>query len=91
MKTHNFDYAYLGLTCARIGSQLKPEYRLSLSCSFAQGGYCFVSLTRSENNEHIMNFWRGDYDSFRGLMDGVFEYCMEHDLFKQPLDIKLVD
>lgn len=94
MKTHNFDYAYIGLTCARIGSQLKEEYKLNLSCSFGQSdndNYCFISIHRASDSSCVKTFYRSDWKIPQELMDNLFEYCMENDLFKQPLDIKLVD
>jgi hypothetical protein len=95
MITHNtFDYAQLGLTVARIGSQLKKGIKLNLSCSFAQNdddGYCFVSLHDAGDSTCIASFYRSEFENIRSFMDAVFGYCIENDLFKQPLDIKLVD
>jgi hypothetical protein len=96
MKTHNFDYAYIGLTCARIGSQLKESYVLNLAASFNQEGnvYCTVNILNELPElrfEVVHSFSLSKFDTPQSFLDGVFEYCIEHDLFKQPLDIKLVD
>ena len=94
MKTHNFDYAYIGLTSARIGSQLKTDFKLELTCSFRMDpsdGYTFVSLHQVSDLTCIKSFFLANFDSPQSFMDAVFAYCLENDLFKQPLDIKLVD
>ena len=93
MKTHNFDFAYIGLTCARLGSQLKENYNLNLSATFDQNGnrWSTVSILQAPALVVVRNFLLAEFDSPQSFLDSVFAYCLENDLFKQPLDIKLVD
>ena len=94
MTSHNFDYAYIGLTCARIGSQLKEGYVLNIAASFCQRGneYCSIHIMDEKNGFAVIRgFQSAEYETPQNFLDGVFSYCMENDLFKQPLDIKLVD
>ena len=98
MKYNTFDFAQLGLTVARFASQLKPG--ISLDCNLTFGGingnYFMVSLFQNAENlgdvpKAIRVFYDSNYKSIRELLDVVFAFCIENDLFKQPLDIKLVD
>lgn len=98
MITRNtFDYAQLGLTVARLASQLKPGISIDCNISFGglTGAYFMVGLfTQGEPQGKwnvIKTFYDNDDKSVRETLDDVFAFCMEHDLFKQPLDIKLVD
>lgn len=98
MSTYNtFDYAQLGLTVARFASQLKPGISIDCNMSFGSpnGNYFIVGLfkmgeTSGEWNV-IKSFYDSEHKSVRELLDVVFAFCIENDLFKQPLDIKLVD
>lgn len=98
MTTHNtFDYAQLGLTIARFASQLKPGISIDCNISFggSAGNYYIVGLFKSGDAPGMWNviksFYHSEYKSVRELLDAVFAFCIENDLFKQPLDIKLVD
>ena len=98
MITHNtFDYAQLGLTVARFASQLKPGISIDCNISFGgpNGAYFFIGLFRAGETQGEWNVIKSFYDheskSVRDALDTVFAFCIENDLFKQPLDIKLVD
>ena len=98
MNTHNtFDYAQLGLTVARFASQMKPGISIDCNMSFgsSHGDYYIVGLFRAGEAPGewnvIKSFYGSEYKSVRELLDIVFAFCIENDLFKQPLDIKLVD
>lgn len=98
MSTYNtFDYAQLGLTVARFASQLKPGISIDCNISFGgfNGAYFIVGLFRAGEAPGewnvIKSFYDSEYKSVRELLDIVFAFCIENDLFKQPLDIKLVD
>lgn len=99
MITHNtFDYAQLGLTVARLASQLKPGFCMDGIISFGgnSGDYYKVGIFKNAETEEgssscIKSFWSCEFASVRDLLDCVLAFCIENDLFKQPLDIKLVD
>ena len=98
MSTYNtFDYAQLGLTVARFASQMKPGISIDCNMSFGSpnGAYFIVGLFRAGEAPGewnvIKSFYDSEYKSVRELLDIVFAFCIENDLFKQPLDIKLVD
>lgn len=97
MITRNtFDYAQLGLTVARFASQLKPGISIDCNMSFGgpNGSYFMIGLfTHGEQGQWnvIKTFYDNDDKSVRETLDEVFAFCIENDLFKQPLDIKLVD
>lgn len=99
MITRNtFDYAQLGLTVARFASQLKPGITIDCNMSFGShlGTYCIIGLFKSSDEEAalptvIKSFYGSECETMRELLDKVFAFCIENDLFKQPLDIKLVD
>ena len=98
MKTHStFDYAQLGLTVARFSHQLKPGIIIDCSISFGgpNGPYFIIGLFRVGEVQGkwsvIKSFYDSDDKSIREILDDVFAFCIENDLFKQPLDIKLVD
>lgn len=98
MSTYNtFDYAQLGLTVARFASQLKPGISIDCNMSFGgpNGNYYIVGLFKMGEApgewKVIKSFYDSEYKSVRELLDVVFAFCIENDLFKQPLDIKLVD
>ena len=98
MITRNtFDYAQLGLTVARFASQLKPGISIDCNISFGglNGAYFIIGLFRAGEAPGqwnvIKSFYDSDDKSIREILDEVFAFCIENDLFKQPLDIKLVD
>ena len=98
MITRNtFDYAQLGLTVARFASQLKPGITIDCNISFGgpNGSYFIIGLLRADVVQGkwnvIKSFYDSDDKSIRETLDEVFAFCIENDLFKQPLDIKLVD
>lgn len=98
MITHNtFDYAQLGLTVARFASQLKPGITIDCNISFGgpNGSYTIIGLFRAGEVQGtwstIKSFYGSHYDTIREFLDAVFAFCIENDLFKQPLDIKMVD
>lgn len=98
MKHNTFDYAQLGLTVARFASQLKPGIIMDCSFSFgsSSGNYIIIGIFHSPETEHdlpdvIKSFHGSAYSSIRELLEDTFAFCIENDLFKQPLDIKLVD
>ena len=99
MITRNtFDYAQLGLTVARFASQLKPGIAIDCNMSFGSnvGTYCIIGLFKNPEQEGalptvIKSFYGSECETMRELLDKVFAFCIENDLFKQPLDIKLVD
>lgn len=98
MITRNtFDYAQLGLTVARFASQLKPGVIIDCNISFGgpNGAYFIIGLFRVGETPGQWNVIKSFYDSdektVREILDEVFAFCIENDLFKQPLDIKLVD
>ena len=98
MITRNtFDYAQLGLTVARFASQLKPGITIDCNISFGgpNGAYFIIGLFRAGEAPGqwnvIKSFYDSDDKSIREILDEVFAFCIENDLFKQPLDIKLVD
>ena len=97
IKHNTFDYAQLGLTVARFASQLKPGITIDCNISFGgpNGAYFIVGLFRAGETQAEWNVIRSFYDnegkSIRETLDAVFAFCIENDLFKQPLDIKLVD
>ena len=99
MITHNtFDYAQLGLTVARFASQMKTGVSIDCNMSFGgpNGNYYIIGLfknpaTIGELPGSIKSFYGSRYNSIREFLDAVFAFCIENDLFKQPLDIKMVD
>lgn len=97
IKHNTFDYAQLGLTIARFASQLKSDIFIDCNMSFggSNGSYFFISLFTAGESEGQWNVIKSFYDSddkpVRETLDDVFAFCIENDLFKEPLDIKLVD
>ena len=98
MNYNTFDFAQLGLTVARFASQLKQGISIDCSMSFGTdlGTYCIIGLFKNAEEEGafptvIKSFYGREYENVRELLDIVFAFCIENDLFKQPLDIKLVD
>lgn len=97
IKHNTFDYAQLGLTVARFASQLKSGITIDCNISFGgpNGNYYIVGLFRRGEAPGwwsvIKSFYGSEYKSVRETLDAVFAFCIENDLFKQPLDIKLVD
>lgn len=99
MNYNTFDFAQLGLTVARFASQLKPGISIDCNTSFGShlGTYCIIGLFRSPAEGEgalpvvIKSFYGREYENVREFLDKVFAFCIENDLFKQPLDIKLVD
>lgn len=90
---NNTDYGFLGLTLARIAEQIKDRYALYANFRFNHGNNELVitlhdKLTDADIYKRtLMNI---SYDP-RELCDEVFEHCINNDLFKIPMDIKLVD
>lgn len=98
MNYNTFDFAQLGLTVARFAIQLKPGITIDCSMSFGSdnGTYCIIGLFKNPEHEGafptvIKSFYGSECETMRELLDKVFAFCIENDLFKQPLDIKLVD
>lgn len=99
MITYNtFDFAQLGLTVARFATQLKMGIIIDCNISFGSnlGTYCIIGLFKNSGEEGslpdvIKSFHGSECETMRELLDKVFAFCIENDLFKQPLDIKLVD
>lgn len=98
MNYNTFDFAQLGLTVARFASQLKPGISIDCNLSFGSniGTYCIIGLFKNAEVEGgfpavIKSFYGKEYETVREFLDKVFAFCIENDLFKQPLDIKLVD
>lgn len=98
MNYNTFDFAQLGLTVARFGSQMKPGITIDCNMSFGShlGTYCIIGLFKNGEEEGafptvIKSFYGSECENMRELLDKVFAFCIENDLFKQPLDIKLVD
>lgn len=98
MNYNTFDFAQLGLTVARFATQMKPGISIDCSMSFGStnGTYCIIGLFKNPEQESalpivIKSFYGSECENMRELLDKVFAFCIENDLFKQPLDIKLVD
>ena len=98
MNYNTFDFAQLGLTVARFASQLKSGITIDCNMSFGSnvGTYCIIGLFKNSEEEGalpavIKSFYGSECETMRELLDKVFAFCIENDLFKQPLDIKLVD
>lgn len=93
MKTHNTDFGFIALTIARIGRQLKTEYKLTFNMSVNDISHeNFVAgIFKNESLKCIETFFDYEYDNPRDFCDAVFAYCIEHDLFKVPMNIELVD
>lgn len=93
MKVHNTDFGFIGLTIARIGRQLKPEYKVTFHMSINDSPRESFTVGIFENAplKCLETFFDHSYDSPRAFCDAVFAYCIEHDLFKVPMNIELVD
>ena len=91
MNVHNSDFALIGLTTARIASQLREGINLSVTSSFGTelGTYCIISIFNKE--ECLISFHLTECEGARDMLDKVFAYCLEKNLFKIPMDITLVD
>lgn len=93
MKTHSTDFGFIALTIARIGRQLKTEYKVAFDMSINDkfGESFSVAIFEKEPLKCINSFFDHEYDNPRDFCDAVFAYCIEHDLFKVPMNIELVD
>lgn len=93
MKAHNTDFGFIALTIARIGRQLKPEYKLTFSMSIndTPSDSFIASIFGNNPVKHLESFYNHEYDTPRDFCDAVFAYCVEHDLFQVPMNIELVD
>lgn len=91
MNIHNTDFAFIGLTVARIASQLREKINLNATFSFGTelGTYAFISLF--DGDECMESFHLSRYECPRKLMDEIFAFCVEKDLFKVPMDIAIID
>ena len=91
MNIHNTDFAFIGLTVARIASQLREKINISSTFSFGSelGTYVIISLFDGDNC--LEGFHLSTYECPRRLMDDIFAFCVEKDLFKVPMDIALID
>ena len=93
MKMHNTDFGFIALTIARIGRQLKAEYKvtfdMSINDKFSER-FC-VAIFKKEPLKCIGSFFDHEYDNPRDFCDAVFAFCIEYDLFKIPMNIELVD
>lgn len=93
MKAHNTDFGFIALTIARIGRQLKPEYKVTFNMSIndTPSESIIVGIFESEPLKCIKTFFDHEYETPRDFCDAVFAYCVEHDLFQVPMNIELVD
>lgn len=98
MNITTFEYAQLGLTVARFASQLKEGVIIDCNVSFnnKNGDYTIIGLYRAPANEGnfpsvISSFYSSGFNNLRELLDAVFNCCVDMDLFKVPLDIKIID
>lgn len=91
MNIHNMDFAYIGLTVARIASQLKKGISINQTVSFGTelGTYVIISLFENDNVLH--SFHLSEHGDVRDLMDAIFAFCMDNNVFKVPMDITVVD
>lgn len=89
---NNTDYGFIGMHTARIASQMRKIYSVSLSMSFNSkigSDYIIISIHRVDGG--CLESFHDMGQTARELMDEVFSYCMEHDLFEIPMNIKLID
>lgn len=93
MKTHSTDFGFIALTIARIGRQLKVEYKVTFNMSVNDmpRESFIVGIFENEPLKCMKTFFDHEYDNPRDFCDAVFAYCIEHDLFKVPMNIELVD
>lgn len=93
MKAHNTDFGFIALTIARIGRQLKAEYKVTFNMSVNDMPHesFIVGIFENEPLKCMKTFFDHEYDSPRDFCDAVFAYCVEHDLFQVPMNIELVD
>lgn len=93
MKVHNTDFGFIALTIARIGRQLKPEYKVTFDMSIndiLQERFV-AAIFKNEPLKCLESFFDHEYDNPRDFCDAIFAYCVDHDLFKVPMNIELVD
>lgn len=93
MKTYSTDFGFMALTIARIGRQLKAEYKVTFNMSVNDmpRESFIVGIFENEPLKCMKTFFDHEYDNPRDFCDAVFTYCIEHDLFKVPMNIELVD
>ena len=93
METHNTDFGFIALTIARIGRQLKSEYKVTFDMSINDkfGESFCVAIFKKEPLKCISSFYNHEYNNPRDFCNAVFTYCVEHDLFKVPMNIELID
>ncbi len=91
MNIHNMDFAYIGLTVARIASQLKKGISINQTVSFGTELGTFVIVSLFENDNVLHSFHLSEHRDVRDLMDAIFAFCMDNNVFKVPMDITVVD
>lgn len=91
MNIHNMDFAYIGLTVARIASQLKKGISINQTVSFGTDLGTYVIISLFEGDKPLHSFHLSEHRDARDLMDAAFAFCMDNNVFKVPMDITLVD
>lgn len=91
MIIHNTDFAFIGLTVARIASQLREGINVNATTSFGSKLGTYVIFSIFDEDKCLTSFHLSGYNSPRDMMDAAFAYCLENQLFKIPMDITLVD
>ena len=91
MNTHNTDFAFIGLTTARIASQVRDGININMTTSFGTTLGTYVIFSIFDGDKPLESFYLSLCKSPRDMMDKVFAYCLENNLFKIPMDIALVD
>lgn len=91
MNIHNTDFAFIGLTAARIASQVRDGININMATSFGTPLGTYVIFSIFDGDKSLESFYLTLCKSPRDMMDKVFAYCMENNLFKIPMDIALVD
>lgn len=93
MKIHSTDFGFIALTIARIGRQLKAEYKVAFNMSInsVAGGNFIVDIFENNPLKYLESFYSSEYNTPRDFCNAVFTYCIEHSLFKDPMNIELVD
>lgn len=91
MNIHNMDFAYIGLTVARIASQLKKGVSIYQTVSIGTEVGTYVIVTLFEGEKVLQTFHLSQQKDARDLMDTIFAFCMDNDIFKVPMDITVID
>ena len=91
MNIRNTDFAFIGLTVARIASQLREKINIHATFSFGTELSTYVIISLFDGDECMESFHLSTTNCPRKMMDDIFAFCMEKDLFKVPMDIALVD